>query len=186
MALLKQWLQDEFELAAFMELLKREGVRSYLEIGSHAGGTLRWIATALERPSTFVAVDHAADAERKVLLTQAINYLNAMGHHATVIWGDSTADGTVAAARARGPYDCVFIDGNHTLPFVAKDWDHYSPMGRLVCFHDIAWARAPQWNGQRIDVPQFWDAVKAQYRHQEIKCDPTLKNNGIGVIWRQT
>jgi hypothetical protein len=57
-------------------------------------------------------------------------------------------------------------------------------MCRLVAFHDIAWRRAPEWVGVRIDVPEFWDSIKGDYRHEEFKFCPTGKNNGIGVLWR--
>lgn len=185
MAVVKHSLQDEFELAAFMSLLKREGVRSYLEIGSNAGGTLRWVATALEKPSVFVSVDNGANAESKISLTRAINYLNLVGHRAQIFWGDSTDKTIIEQVRHCGPFDCVFIDANHTLSYLSQDWEHYGPMGRMVCFHDIAWRRSPDWKeGQRIDVPQFWEVVKGLHRHEEITFDPTRKNNGIGVLWR--
>jgi hypothetical protein len=45
-------------------------------------------------------------------------------------------------------------------------------------------ARAPTWEGVRIDVPEFWDVIKRDFRHKEIKLCPTGKNNGIGVLWK--
>jgi hypothetical protein len=45
-------------------------------------------------------------------------------------------------------------------------------------------ARAKEWEGVRIDVPEFWDVIKRDFRHKEIKLCPTGKNNGIGVLWK--
>jgi hypothetical protein len=57
-------------------------------------------------------------------------------------------------------------------------------MTRIIAFHDIAWQRAPDWVGTRIDVPEFWARVKGPARqHAELKLCPTGKNNGIGVLW---
>jgi hypothetical protein len=68
---------------------------------------------------------------------------------------------------------------------VTADWINYGPMSRnIVAFHDISWRRAPDWVGTRIDVPEFWDAIKHDYRHRELKMCPSGKNNGIGVLWK--
>ena len=39
--------------------------------------------------------------------------------------------------RQHGPYDLVFIDGDHSPAGVRADWQNYGPMARLVAFHDI-------------------------------------------------
>lgn len=58
-------------------------------------------------------------------------------------------------------------------------------MGRIVAFHDLAWRRAPEWVGTRIDVPELWASIKGSFaRTEEIILCPTGKNNGIGVLWR--
>jgi hypothetical protein len=90
----------------------------------------------------------------------------------------------IEKVRALGPFDAVMLDADHRLPGVTADWINYGPMGRMVAFHDIAWRRAPEWVGTRIDVPQFWDSIKGHYRHEEFRFCPTGKNNGIGVLWR--
>jgi hypothetical protein len=71
----------------------------------------------------------------------------------------------IEQVRALGPFDAIFIDANHTLPFVEKDFGQLTADGRIIAFHDIAWRRAPEWVGTRIDVPEFWDRVKDHYRH---------------------
>ena len=86
-----------------------------------------------------------------------------------------------------GPFDAVFIDANHNLPYVKADWDNYGPMARLVAFHDIAWKRGPDHvykTKNRIEVPQFWSELKFNYSYEEFISGPDAKDNGIGVVWR--
>lgn len=181
-------LQDEREIARLVEIAEQEGVLRVLEVGSKFGGSLWALASRMPVGSRAVSIDLPggtkawADSQRS--LTMTIARLRQGGVDAHVIWGDSTNPKVVNEARSLGPYDLVFIDANHTLPFIEKDWANYGPMGRLVAFHDISWRRAPEWVGTRIDVPQFWDRVKQDFRHEEIRFDPSGKNNGIGVLWR--
>lgn len=181
--------QDPSEIAAFCDLLKREGVKSYLEIGSRYGGSLWKVANALPVGSRVVSVEwpggYGSRKDGKPTLEACIAELKRLGYDARVVWGESTAPETIGQAKALGPYDALLIDANHTLPFVTKDWANYGPMASIVAFHDISWSRAPDWSkGTRIDVPQFWGLIKDDYRHEEIRLCPTGNNNGIGVLWR--
>lgn len=182
-------LQVEAEIDALARLFLEEGVRSFLEIGSKFGGSLARLSHTLPAGSRIVSVDlprgTVAWDQSEAELKTVISWLRLLGHDAHLIWGDSTAPQVIEAVRALGPFDAVFIDANHTMPYVRQDWANYGAMARLVAFHDIAWKRAADWKeGKRIDVPAFWDEIKAGYRHQEFKFCPTGKNNGIGVLWR--
>lgn len=181
-------LQDEREIAALADLFKREGVRSYLEIGSKFGGSLARVAGAMPAGSRIVAVDMPngtkAWPQSSAALQDIVIDLGRKGYDARVEFGDSQKPFTVKKVEWMGPFDAIFIDADHRLPGVTADWQNYGPMGRLIAFHDIAWCRAPDWVGTRIDVPQFWDSIKGGYRHEEFRLCPTGKNNGIGVLWR--
>lgn len=181
-------LQVEAEIDGLADIFWKEGVRSFLEIGSKFGGSLLRIAERLPTESRIVSVDlpkgTKAWRESEAALTAAISKLKMHGYDAHLIWGDSTAPDVIAKVRALGPFDAIFIDANHTTPYLLKDWENYGPMSRVVAFHDIAWRRAPEWEGTRIDVPEFWNEIKDGYLHEELKFCPTGKNNGIGVLWR--
>lgn len=180
--------QVDAEIDGFADILVREGVTSYLEIGSKFGGSLMRVASRLPVESRIVSVDlpggTRAWKESEAELKAAIARLRLKGYDAHVIWGDSTAPAVVEQVRALGPFDAIFIDANHTAPFLKKDWENYGPLGRIVAFHDINWHRAPEWVGTRIDAPEFWETIKTSHRHEELKLCPTGKNNGIGVLWR--
>lgn len=188
--------QDPAEIAAFCDLLQREGVRSYLEVGSKFGGSLWRVANALPKGSRIVAVDLPSGTKAwkasEVSLRACADALKAKGYDVHLIWGDSTKPGVIEAVRKMGPYDAILIDADHrwdqTNPQpngVQADWLNYSPMGRIIAFHDLSWKRAPDWVGTRINVPEFWDSIKDDYRHEEIRLCPTGKNNGIGVLWNE-
>lgn len=179
-------LQDRRELAAFTELLQRENVRSYLEIGSKHGGSLWIIARALPKGSRVVSVDlphgDTSFKETEPTLKECVVALKGLGYDAHLFLGDSTDQSIVKAVEALGPFDACFIDANHTVPYVRSDWHNYGPMARMVAFHDIGWIQRPQPGKKPIEVPQVWNEIKGGFRHQEIKMCP--RDNGIGIIWR--
>ncbi|WP_029581954.1 class I SAM-dependent methyltransferase [Bradyrhizobium sp. URHD0069] len=175
-------LQREEEIAWFVNLLSRENVRSYLEIGSKFGGSLERVAMALRAGSRIVSVDMpGGTGASRPHLEACVERLKGHGYDAHLILGDSTAPEIIAQAAALGPFDAVFIDANHLLPYVTKDWENYGPLGRIVAFHDIAYVPKPG-NPKEIEVPQFWNSIKGGYRFEECKLDGP--HNGIGVLWR--
>lgn len=187
---LSNHLQDPKEHARFIAILKINGVSSYLEIGSMFGGSLWEVARALPPGSRVVSVDYPVDTPRaEPHLRQCVSELSKLGYDSHVVIGDSTARDTVAKAKALGPFDCVFIDGNHTLEGVTADWENYGPMARMVAFHDIAWnatwrSSKPNRAFKAMGVPALWNSLKQNYRHVELKFHPPGNYYGIGILWR--
>ena len=85
--------QDPAEIATFCDLLKREGVGSYLEIGSKFGGSLWRAATALPVGSLIVSVDMPGGTkawkESEASLKACHAELQRLGYRTHAIWGDS-------------------------------------------------------------------------------------------------
>lgn len=189
MGTVMDFLQVEEEFAWFLDIIKREKAESYLEVGAKFGECTKRVGEILPVPSRIVTVDLPGGTKlwnkSKLQLEGNINALVKKGHDARVVWGDSTDPGVIQHVKSLAPFDVIFIDANHTLPYVTQDWLNYGPMGRIVAFHDINWRRAPEWVGTRIDVPEFWESVKKDHRYEEIRACPTGKNNGIGVVWRR-
>jgi len=175
-------LQYPDELIEFVRLIQREKVRSYLEIGSRHGGSLLAVTRALPKYSRAVSVDLEGGAQLKAIVG---DLQQAYGYEVHLFIGDSVDPKIVANVRALGPYDLVLIDANHTEPYVRQDWLNYGPMARIVAFHDIAYdlgdRPVPSW---KIEVPKVWNEIKQGYRHEEIKLDPTKRDNGLGILWR--
>lgn len=193
---IRNMAQDEAEIAAFAAILTREGVGSYLEIGSKFGGSFWRAANALPKGSRIVSVDMPGGTkawlDSQASLKECHAELKARGYETHAIWGNSTDPAVIEQVRALGPFGVALIDADHrwdqTNPEpngVAADFANYGPMANIVAFHDLAWKRAPEWVGTRIDVPEFWASIKGDYqRTEEIILCPTGKNNGIGVLWR--
>lgn len=188
-AYLTEAAQDEQEITAFCELIFNEGVMSYLEVGSKFGGSLWRVAMKMPSGSRIVAVDlpngTRAWKDSSASLAACIEVLKGKGYDAQVIWGDSTDPKIIEQVRALGPFDCALLDGDHRQAGITKDWEAYGPMARMVAFHDVAWLRAADWQGVRIDVPLLWNHLRPQFeRTVEFRFDASFKNNGIGVLWR--
>lgn len=182
-------LQNKAELEDFINILRGAGARSYLEIGGKFGGSLWLVGNALPKGSRLVSVDlpHGDTSFKETLphLQQCVSELSKRGYDAHVIIGDSTSQEVVEKAKALGPYDAVFIDANHTIPYVKKDWENYGPMGKIVAFHDIGFYRhggLPP-HKKPIDVPIFWRELKSQGKYKTLDIRRDKQDNGIGVVW---
>lgn len=177
-------VQVESELKGFIKLLKDEGVKSYLEVGVGRGDTFHEIVSALPDGSTAVSVDLPESAwglnnsqeQLKNVLQDLHQTRNVAG-----LFGNSRDQELVQRVRKLGPYDCVFIDGDHTLEGVKADFKNYGPMGRIVAFHDIVDTMVPNLRKEKIEVPVFWNEIKQKYRHVEFIAPGSTM--GIGVIY---
>jgi cephalosporin hydroxylase len=179
-------LQNANELQWFVDLLKRANVQSYLEIGSKYGGSFRFIVTsALAKGNRAVSVDLPNGGPMDgglIKLKGCIDDLRKCGYETHLIVGDSTSAEVIDKVNSLAPFDAVFIDANHTLPYVTKDFENYSKMAtKLIAFHDIA-AHIHAKGRLPIEVALLWNELKNQYKYDEIKLDGHM--NGIGVLWR--
>lgn len=186
-----KFLQNVREHERFRAILQEQRADSYLEIGAMYGGSLWKTATALRHGAMIVAVDHAVDTPAaRPHLEACIEELIAGGYDARLIDGDSADPKVVEAAWRLAPFDCVFIDGAHTLEAVTADWENYGPMARFVAFHDISWndtwrSSVPGRAFKAMGVPTLWSQLKDRYRHEEIQYQDPCNYYGIGVLFRE-
>ena len=189
------------ELAEFLDFVKSLAPRSYCEIGCKFGGLLWKVAGAMPPKSKLVAVDlpnsHWGRSESEGSLRECVRELKRAGHDAHLIMGDSTSAPVIDAVEKAGPFDLIFIDANHTEKYVRRDFQHYGVMGKVICFHDIAWNNPTPPNRMAIEVPKVWaeikEANKGTATFHEIKLDTKWNekenrhecHNGIGILtWR--
>lgn len=167
---------DEFRV--FLELVKRENVKSYLEVGVFEGITFHTIVSLLPGGGPFVGIDLPVDNPESVKVAKRVSddLLKRQGKTSKLIFGDSKSPEVINQVRALAPYDLVFIDGDHTYDGAYADWLNYGPMGKMVAFHDV---NSEHWSQGCAKV---WKDIKDNYRHIEII--GVDQGMGIGVLWR--
>ena len=151
------------------------GARSVLEIGSRYGQSLLHFAQACATGSRVVSVDLGYSTDRPDVNTrenwdEAIEALKP-DYDVHQIVGDSHAAETIERVKALGPYDFIFIDGDHSLKGCLQDWTHYGGMGKVVAFHDVAAIE---------DVAQVWNIAKVDKKHCLLY---ETGGFGIGVVF---
>lgn len=127
-------LQVDAELAAATTMFRRVKPTRILEIGVYQGGTLKTWLENCEPDSTVVAVDPAhVNPELYSEWAQPETTLIRLD-------GVSQDAGIAALIRHYGPYDWVFIDGDHGYNSVRADVDLCLPLvreGGHLLLHDI-------------------------------------------------
>lgn len=178
--------QIEGELRGFIGLLQSADVTRYCEIGARHGDTFHEVMSSLPVGSVGVAVDLPGGLwgthKSRHSLERAVADLNGRGYKCSVLFGDSQSEATRRLVVGRGPYDAILIDGDHTLPGVARDWVNYRDLAPLVAFHDIVGTGcAEKRNGMPVEVPVLWASLSAEHRCVEF-VEPESRM-GIGVVW---
>lgn len=182
-------LQDLREFDEFLRFIHKNEVKSYLEIGSKHGGSLWRIGSSLPVNSRVVSVDlphgDTSFKESEPHLRACVEELKKKGYDAHLFLTSSADPSTIESVRALSPFDLLFIDANHTEPFVRHDWSVYGPMAKIVAFHDVSHVHIPN-NSKKmpIEVSKVWNEIKHQYKHQEIRLCQHTNTNGIGILWR--
>lgn len=131
--------QDGREFVPLLQLMK--GSRSILEIGSRYGASLFNFVANMPDGSRVVSVDlgrcpDVKDHETGIWWKDICAHI-ANWHDMHIIQGDSHSKEVIEQVTALGPYDFIFIDGDHSSEGVRADWENYGPLGKYVGFHDI-------------------------------------------------
>ena len=130
------------EIYDFLCLLLKNNVQSMLQIGlGHFAATHFVLSLLMDRICTIEYDDlHIQRYSDEINLQKE-----------TLICGDSTSDSIIKQAEELGPFDCVFIDGNHSYEYVKMDLENYTPLvkkGGIVALHDANFA------GERYGTPR--------------------------------
>lgn len=173
-----QWHMEQHgdEFGAFLEwMLSDSCPHRILEIGVRRGGTAATWCSLPDYPYV-VGVDLPSETEHlHSLRTRFSNFV--------AYAGDSHSEETRRWIEGCKPFDLVFLDGDHSLRGVARDFVDYEPMIErhgLVVFHDI------------VDTPLIRNAGHGVYKFwNDLSGDKTEfligdgQWGGIGV-WRKT
>jgi len=166
------------EYASLLLFLKARTPRSYLEIGIGNGGS--WLVLSYFLKSS-LSVSHAVDnlsyggaiKQRIEDITNIQNFICKYISDANFYLSDSTA----FLLNNVGPYDVIFIDGDHSYEGVKSDYDKAKEIlnkGGVIILHDIASDSSP-------GVQKFWCELKEmQLEWKEFIFGSTC---GIGVVY---
>lgn len=164
------------------------GCRSFLEIGSRYGETLYEFGRQMPESSRIVSVELPdgpwGRSDSLETLYEVVDSLRIeFGHDTHLILGDSTDSEIIKQVSDLGPYDFVFIDGDHRYEGVKSDWENYGPMGKSVAFHDIVGEMKINGTGERMEVPKLWTELTREHeRFSEFVAHNSPM--GIGVIYQ--
>jgi hypothetical protein len=181
-------VQVESELKSFIAFCQQHNVQSYLEVGVARGDTFHEVMTHLPEGSTGAFVDMpeaqwGLKGSRKDLERVASD-LEDKGYLVRSFFGDSKSPDILHAVWYAARWDMVMIDGDHTYEGVKTDFENYAKLGRIVALHDIVDTMHPNRKGEKIEVPKFWQELKAKYKTLEfIGKGSTM---GIGIVFMDT
>lgn len=154
-------IQKERELTEALNYARDKKV--IVEIGSAAGGTVwAWCQVAAD-DATIISIDlpdgigggHLSDLAQQ--RAEAFKKGNQTVH---MIRGDSHNERTkqrLLQILDGRKIDFLFIDGDHTLEGVTKDWEMYGELADIVGFHDIIKHTHPDLQWSRVD--ELWETI---------------------------
>jgi predicted O-methyltransferase YrrM len=155
-------------------LSKIAGARSVLEIGSRGGNNLRCLAAVCHpgaKLRSIELIDHGGK------LGATMDWLRERGYDAELLVANSQSPKAWQWAHDNGPFDFVFIDGDHSYYAVLADWMMYGTLGRVVGFHDIHHPHGPS---------QLWQEIKAaKYVTEEIHQGFDIMGIGLIHMWQK-
>lgn len=160
--------QDPFELWQLLEAVAKVKPQKILEIGVHRGYSAETWRTAF--PNCEVV---GVECDVSHIDYSAFRLIN----------GRSTHSGVIEQVRKMGPYQFLFIDGDHTYEGTKLDWINYSPMvvpAGIVALHDTA-RIGEQWKGN-VETHQLFEELKRSHHSAEF-IGASEHSPGTGLLY---
>ena len=177
------------EILSLLRLVRDSSPRRVLEVGGRRGGTIILFMHVAHPEARLLSLDIAYTPVQVRIASR----LSSAEQVVTCWPADSHSPETLRRVQDwldGEPLDFLFIDGDHSLAGVSRDFDLYAPLvreGGLVALHDIvpdSRTRGGPSSASNVgDVPAFWTALKARgFPAQEIVENPEQDGLGIGVL----
>lgn len=161
--------QDAFEYSQMLQVVAQLKPEKILEIGVHTGNGLKAFSQAFPKAELFGLEIDTAHLQFKDF---------------TLIEGDGATLGVIEQVRRHGPYDFIFIDGDHTYEGVSADWNNYQEMvrpGGIVGFHDTS--RMGEGWMSKVEVRRLLNEIWASNSYKCAEFWNGRENPGIALVW---
>lgn len=176
--------QRQWEFETLLKLYRELAPKRVLEVGTYTGGTLWWWLQESAPGATIVSVDTYDGANFAQQVDNRALYPDwtLPDTKLVVLEGDSRKPRIRSKILEHGPFDWVFLDGDHLYKSAKSDWENYgrgARAGGVVVFHDILqFKRHPE-----IEVYQLWEELRHQgYVTQELIAKGS-QWGGLGVVY---
>ena len=162
-----------FELIQYQRT-KKAKIKKFLEIGFHIGFT-NTILNKIFNFEEIVAIDTFDAIINGNSLRANLRFKNL-----TLICGNSTSDRVINLVKTLGPFDLIFIDGNHDYDIVKQDFENYKEMvssDGIIAFHDI-------FSVNYLGVAKLWKEIidSNKYESKTFFVNKFPMKAGIGIL----
>jgi hypothetical protein len=168
---LRHW-QAPNQFGPYLAHLARYPIRTYLEVGVRHGGTF---AITVEYLSRFRALDEATGID--IDDVPAMHALRRERPEVRFLRLDTGSPEFAREVDARGPYDLVLVDADHSYEACRRDVDTVLDHANVLALHDVVDAACP-------GVRQVWRELRAELRGERdffeftAQYDEILRRNG--------
>lgn len=157
---------EKEDLKVLLPLVAAINPQYILEIGMHQGYSMEVWKKAF-MPRLLIGVEKDSPTLESYIEGLSMMYWNTDSHDPK-------------SMKYPSGIDFLFIDGDHSLEGVTKDFGMYSPLvktGGIIAFHDVLhFNKDPE-----VNVKPLWEKLKLNYPYVEIKVGPN--STGLGVIY---